>query len=376
MIKEYDATLIISCSERDADLYYATRFLAPDQFIFLKVKSEKIMMMTDLELDRAKAQARVDSVLSLSEYEERAKKKGIPEPGIIDSLDLFLAERGIRSIQVPAGFPIRYADELRGRGYQLESKKEPFFEDRMVKSDEELGYIRDTQRKTEEAMGEAISVIRDSIVKGNLLYYKDDILTSDRIRRIIDYKLMDLKCIAEHTIVAVGTEGCDPHNEGSGPLRPHQPIIIDLFPRSTRTRYFADMTRTVVKGKTPDRLKKMYEAVISSQERGISLIRDGMDARIVHNNVSDCLKSFGFETGIINGRMQGFFHGTGHGIGLDVHEPPRISKAGYTLKKGNIVTVEPGLYYADIGGVRIEDMVLVTEEGCINLTTYPKTLEV
>ncbi len=350
--------------------------MAPDPFIFLKVKSEKIMMMTDLELDRAKNQARADRVISLSVYEERAKKKGNLEPGIIDSLDLFLKERGIRSMQVPAGFPIRYADELRGRGYQLESKKDPFFEDRMIKMDEEVRFIKDTQKKTGEAMGEAISAIRNSHVKGDLLYYRDDILTSDKIRRIIDYKLMELECIAEHTIVAVGIEGCDPHNEGSGPLRPNQPIIIDLFPRSTKTRYFADMTRTVVKGKAPDRLKKMYEAVISAQEKGISLIRDGIDGRMVHSNVSDCLKRFGFETGIINGRMQGFFHGTGHGIGLDVHEPPRISKVGYTIKRVNIVTVEPGLYYADIGGVRIEDMVLVTEEGCINLTEYPKVLEV
>jgi Xaa-Pro aminopeptidase len=246
----------------------------------------------------------------------------------------------------------------------------------MIKNDEEVRFIKDTQKKTEEAMGEAISAIRDSTVRGDLLYYKDDILTSDKIRRIIDYKLMDLECLAEHTIVAVGIEGCDPHNEGSGPLRPNQSIIIDLFPRSTKTRYFADMTRTVVKGKAPDRLKKMHEAVISSQERGISLIRNGIEGRQVHEEVSNVLKKFGFETGIINGRMQGFFHGTGHGLGLDVHEPPRISKVNYTLKKGNIVTVEPGLYYADIGGVRIEDMVLLTEDGCINLTEYPKVLEV
>lgn len=333
-------------------------------------------MMTDLEIDRAKAQASADRVLSLSEYEERAKKKGIPEPGIIDSFGLLLAERGIRSILVPASFPIRYADDLRGRGYRLESKKEPFFEERMIKSDEEVGYIKDTLRKTEAAMDEAISAIRSAEIKGDLLYYKGDILTSDRMRRIIDYKLMDLECIAEHTIVAVGIEGCDPHNEGSGPLRPNQPVIIDLFPRSMKTRYFADMTRTVVKGKAPDRLKKMYDAVFSAQEMAMSLIKDGVDGRWVHDEVSNRLKRSGFDTGLINGRMQGFFHGTGHGIGLDVHEPPRISKVSYILKKGNIVTVEPGLYYMDIGGVRIEDMVIVTEDGCVNLTEYPKILEV
>lgn len=333
-------------------------------------------MMTDLEIDRAKAQASADRVLSLSEYEERAKKKGIPEPGIIDSFGLLLAERGIRSILVPASFPIRYADDLRGRGYRLESKKEPFFEERMIKSDEEVEYIKDTLRKTEAAMDEAISAIRSAEIKGDLLYYKGDILTSDRMRRIIDYKLMDLECIAEHTIVAVGIEGCDPHNEGSGPLRPNQPVIIDLFPRSVKTRYFADMTRTVVKGKAPDRLKKMYDAVFSAQEMAMSLIKDGVDGRWVHDEVSNRLKRSGFDTGLINGRMQGFFHGTGHGIGLDVHEPPRVSKVSYILKKGNIVTVEPGLYYMDIGGVRIEDMVIVTEDGCVNLTEYPKILEV
>lgn len=332
--------------------------------------------MSDLEIDRAKAQAKVDRVLSLSEYEELAKKRGIAEPGIIDSFDLFLTEMGIKSILVPASFPIGYTDDLRKRGYHLESKREPFFEERLIKSDEEVGYIKDTIRRTEEAMDEAISVIRDAEIRGDLLHYKDGILTSDRIKRIIDYRLRELDCLAEHTIVAVGIEGCDPHNEGSGPLKPNQSIIIDIFPRSIKTRYFADMTRTVVKGKAPDRLKKMYEAVLSAQEMAISLIKDGVDGKWVHDEVSNRLKRFGFETGLIDGMMQGFFHGTGHGIGLDVHEPPRVSKVSYTLKKGNVVTVEPGLYYRDIGGVRIEDMVLVTEIGCINLTKYPKVLEV
>lgn len=368
--------MIIASSEREADLYYTTRFLAPDPFIFLQVKDEKIMLMTDLEIDRAKNQARANRILSLSAYEEQAKKKGISDPNIIDTLDLLLAEMGIKSILVPAGFPIRYADNLRKRGYQLESKKEPFFEERLIKSEEEAGYIKETIRNTEEAMDEAISVIRDAETRGDILYYKDSVLTSNMIRKIIDYKLMEVDCLAEHTIVAVGIEGCDPHNEGTGPLRPNQSIIIDLFPRSIKTRYFADMTRTVVKGKAPDRLKKMYEAVLSAQETAINLIKDGVDGKCVHDEVANRLKGFGFETGLINGRMQGFFHGTGHGVGLDIHEPPRVSKVSYTLKKGNIVTVEPGLYYADIGGVRLEDMVLITDNSCINLTRYPKVLEV
>jgi Xaa-Pro aminopeptidase len=183
---------------------------------------------------------------------------------------------------------------------------------------------------------------------------------------------MENDCIAEHTIIACGEQGVDPHNQGRGPIRPNQGIIFDIFPRSSQSRYFADMTRTVVKGRAPDELRRLYDAVLASQLRGIELIRDGASGSAIHAEVNRTLEARGYMTGVVNGRNQGFFHGTGHGVGLDIHELPRISRLDCELRTGHVVTVEPGLYYPGRGAVRIEDMVLVEPEGCRNLTRSSK----
>jgi Xaa-Pro aminopeptidase len=183
---------------------------------------------------------------------------------------------------------------------------------------------------------------------------------------------MEHDCIAQHTIIACGEQGVDPHNEGSGPIRAHQGIIFDIFPRSSRSRYFADMTRTVVKGKASDELRRLYEVVLAAQLRGTELVRDGASGAAVHAEVARAMEARGYPTGVVDGRHQGFFHGTGHGVGLDIHELPRIGRVDHQLRAGNVVTVEPGLYYAGRGAVRIEDMVVVEADGCRNLTCFPK----
>ena len=213
-------------------------------------------------------------------------------------------------------------------------------------------------------------------MRDDLLWRRGEVLTAEAVKRLIAVKLLEDGLIAENTIVACGQDGCDPHNRGSGPLRPGQSIILDIFPRDSESRYHADITRTVVKGRAPGALRRTYDAVLAGQECAFRLIRDGADGESVHREVQQALEAHAFKTGEVNGRMQGFFHGTGHGLGLDIHEPPRVSKTQATLRTGNVVTVEPGLYYPDVGGVRIEDVVVVTETGCRNLTQCPKTLEV
>jgi Xaa-Pro aminopeptidase len=290
-------------------------------------------------------------------------------------LDAVLRERGAGRLLVPGNFGVEYADPLRARGYTLTVKREPFFEERVVKREEEIDYIVATQRATEEAVDAAIGAIRDAKVGGDgFLFLDGERLTSEMLKKIINVKLMESDCVAQHTIVAAGVHGVDPHHQGTGPIRAHESIVMDVFPRSGRTRYFADMTRTVVKGRASPKLKSMYRAVLNAQERGIELVRDGADGKAIHAEVNRVMEKDGFTTGVVGGRMQGFFHGTGHGLGLDIHEPPRISKAGVVLKSGYVVTVEPGLYYLDAGAVRIEDLVVVTPTGCRNLTTFPKGL--
>ena len=369
------AILMIANSELDSNLYYATKFLAPDPFIFIQTNGQKTLVMSDLELDRARSQARVGEVLSYSSVEQKLKEKGLADPKTTDVVDACLKERGVKRLLVPGDFGFRHAQSLQSKGYTLTVKPDPFFEDRVLKSSEEIEAITQTQRATEAAVLAAIEVIRESKIKKDELHGSEGVLTSEAIKKIINVKLMEMDCIAQHTIVACGIQGCDPHDEGSGPLRPNQSIVMDVFPRSGRTRYYADMTRTVVKGRASDALRKLYDTVRRGQEEGIAMVRDGVEGHTIHQRIMALFEQSGYPTGPKNGRMQGFFHGTGHGVGLDIHEPPRISKAGWTLKAGEVVTVEPGLYYPEIGAVRIEDLVVVTKTGCENLTRFPKVLE-
>jgi Xaa-Pro aminopeptidase len=371
-----EARLIIAASEADANLYYATQFLAPDPFVFLGHGSEKILLVSDLELNRARVQASVDRVLAIREYEERVKAAGTERPTLTDALFELLKERGVHSLLVPANFAVEHADRLRGRGITIHVKSEPFFEERLVKSPHEVQAIAEAMRRTEAAMHVAMSAIRQAEVRDGILWWDGEVLTAEVVKRLMARQLLEEGLIVQHTIVACGEDGCNPHNEGSGPLRAGQAIIIDIFPRDLTSRYYADITRTVVKGQAPDRLRRMYDAVAAAQSRALELIRDGADAEAIHGEVQGSLEERGFQTGEVNGKMQGFFHGTGHGLGLEVHELPRISKVKTTLRTGNVVTVEPGLYYPGDGGVRIEDVVVVTESGYQNLTTFPKTLEV
>ena len=369
------ATLFIAASETDSNLYYATRFIAPDPFIYLEVKGERLLVMSDLEVDRARHQATVDRVLSYSEVERRAKAQGMKDPGTIDVIHLLLQDAGLKEILVPPTFPFLHASRLQELGYRLRTKREPFYERRVVKSDEEVRHIEAAQRATETAVAAAHRELRRAEIRDRHLWLEGEVLTSERIKKLINVALMECDCVAQHTIVAGGEQACDPHDEGSGPLPAHRSIIFDVFPRSANSRYFADMSRTVIRGHASPELVRLYQAVKDAQEEAIGKIRDGADGAVIHQGICDRFEKAGYKTGLVNGRMQGYFHGTGHGVGLDIHESPRISRTGSLLQEGHVVTVEPGLYYPGLGAVRIEDMVLVTKDGCRNLTNFPKVFE-
>ena len=367
------ATVFIAASETDANLYYATKFIAPDPFIYLEIKGERILVMSDLEVDRAKSQSSVDRVLSYSEIERKAKSKG--GTGAVDVVHAVLHEAGISKVLVPGNFPFSHACRLQELGYQVQTKKDPFYERRVVKTAEEIRYIEAAQRATEQAVATAHAALHRSTIQKNELWLDGEPLTSERMKKVINVALMECDCVAQHTIVAAGEQACDPHNEGSGPLPAHRSIIFDVFPRSATTRYFADMSRTVVRGMPSPELKRLYQTVKDAQEEAITKVKDGADGQKIHEGICARFEKAGYKTGLVNGRMQGYFHGTGHGVGLDIHEAPRISRTGSLLQEGHVVTVEPGLYYPGLGAVRIEDMVLVTKDGCRNLTNFPKTFE-
>ncbi|MGH7889055.1 MAG: M24 family metallopeptidase, partial [Thermodesulfobacteriota bacterium] len=369
--------LIIDSSENNADLYYKTRFFVPDPAIYIEHKEKQILILSDLELDRGKTEARVDEVIPLSEYRKMLPAKKRSKLSLTDVVGLVLKELKVKSAVVPGSFTIKYADELRRLGYGIDYKKtEPFFEERLRKTAQEIDFIRDALKKTAKAMALAIRMISLSEIRKDRLFLNGKALTSERIKGEINAELSRLGFTAEHTIVAGGTQSSMPHHTGEGPLLAEKPIVIDIFPRSQENGYFGDMTRTVVKGEPSEEVERMYQTVLKGQKLGISLIKGGVKGKEVHGAIVDFFKKNGFETGNIDGKQQGFIHSTGHGLGLEIHEPPRVSSGDDVLEEGNVVTVEPGLYYEKLGGVRIEDVVVVKKNGCMNLTRCPKRFRV
>jgi Xaa-Pro aminopeptidase len=182
--------------------------------------------------------------------------------------------------------------------------------------------------------------------------------------------------VPAHTICAPGDQAVDPHEGGHGPIRANQPVVMDIFPRSEATGYFGDLTRTVVRGKASFALHELYAIVHAGVRLGHRLVRPGAEGMEIHSAIQGLFERQGYKTGVKHGRMQGFFHGTGHGLGLQIHEAPSIGKRPCRLRAGHVVTVEPGLYYLGLGGVRIEDVALVTKTGSRCLTRVPKQLEI
>ena len=367
--------LMVASSERDANMLYATRLFAPDPFIWFETRGKSYVVMNDLEIDRARKQATVDRVLSFTRYQKKLRSAGVREPRFADILNCVLREFRVRNVEVPAHFPIGFVRKL--RGIRVTVKPEPFFPEREIKTPSEIVKLVNALRLSEEAMGAALDVLRTShIGRGKFLYWRKQKLTAECVQGVIHATIAGLGGTAAHTIVACGNRGCDPHETGYGPLRAHTPIMIDIFPRDTKTGYFGDITRTVVRGRASDAVKKMYTVVGMAQKLAFQKMRAGVDGKVVHNAVLKFFTDEGFRTGRVRGRMQGFFHGTGHGLGLEVHERPHVGGVSDILRAGHVVTVEPGLYYPGIGGVRLEDVVVIQEKGARNLTRFPKMLEI
>ena len=375
-LKGADALLMIGSSERCANLFYATRFRAPDPFVFLWTSSEKIMLARNLELGRARDQACVNRVLPYAEYEKRAKARGRERPNSDAVLLELLRGLGLEKLQVPADFPLGTADFLRGEGIELVVASEPLFPQRKIKDAREIEGMRRAMRAAEAGMETAINGLRVADVRDSVLFLNGDVLTSERLRRLVHQTLMDCDTIGEHTIIAGGDQGCDPHQVGSGPLRAGEPIVIDIFPRDEASGYYGDLTRTFCKGPASKPVQHLHETVLKAQQLGLDHIRPGAEGHLIHEAIQRFFRDAGYETGEQAGYMQGYIHSTGHGLGLEIHEGPKIGPHGDVLEAGHVVTMEPGLYYRGLGGVRIEDTVVVCEGGYENLSSVPKVLEV
>jgi Xaa-Pro aminopeptidase len=374
--------LVIGAPVHDADAYHLSGFLAPDAVICLRVAGKRYLAISSLEYGRAAKEAPVDELLSYDELEitrlSRELKSGAK--GYAAAIANLLEKLGATGspIAVPPGLGVIYADELRARGVTITPDRVVFEGLRRSKTEAEISDIERTQAAVEAACAHARSILAESDVgSDDSLVWRGEPLTSELLRSEIDVELLRRNCAADGTIAAGGPQGADPHERGHGPLKAGESIIVDIFPMDLSTRYYSDMTRTFVKGEPNEGSRKMYAAVLESQEAALSMIKAGVNGRDVHRKVADVLHEAGYKTNVHDQEpgkplTEGFFHGTGHGVGLEIHEAPRIAPVDEELIPGDVVSVEPGVYDPEVGGVRIEDLVVVTEEGCRNLTHFPK----
>lgn len=369
--------LIVADTEHDANMLYAVGMFVPDPFIYLRIRGRDYVMMNDLEIDRARKAAPHCSVLALSDFQGRLRRAGGKKTGFAEVIQAILRDKKVSSISVPSNFPLGLAVDLQRLGIKVKPRAGTFFVEREQKTAQEVKKISAALMMAEVGMAEGIEALRTSkIGKDRRLIYRGAPLTSEKLRSIIDTAILQTSGLANHTIVAGGKQACDPHEAGFGPLRANEPIILDIFPRSQKTGYFGDITRTVVRGRASEAVRRLYDTVLHGQLLAFRKVQAGTPTSEVHTTVQDFFTAQGYKTGKRNGRMEGFFHGTGHGLGLEIHEAPRMGTGSTgVLKPGFVVTVEPGLYYPELGGVRLEDVALVKERGARNLTQFEKILE-
>ncbi|MET1123887.1 MAG: Xaa-Pro peptidase family protein [Archaeoglobaceae archaeon] len=340
---------VMYASSRNADFYYLTRFKTSDPCVYVVCEDTELLVVPKMEVNRASRESRVREIAS---YEDLGYKELVAEYGraaISELIVRLLKECRAKVVAVPDDFPASIAFRLREE-FEVVFEN-PAREKRMVKTSEEVREIA--------KVCEATLLAFDWVVRNF------GFSSCEELRNALEAKLYELGLLAEDTIAASGRLSADPHERGSGVIEDH--VVLDVFPRSRTSMYYADFTRTIFVERNGE-LEEMYGAVVDAQEEAIKMLRDGVDARDVHQRVVEVLNERGFKTR----GGEGFVHSTGHGVGLEVHEEPRIGERSCILKRGMVVTVEPGLYYRRIGGVRCEDLVVIKKNGCEVLTKYPK----
>ena len=368
--KDFDAFLMRESSE-NANMYYLTQFPRSDPFIFLRQNGESRIIVSQLEYSRAKEEAKVDEVLSKDEFATEIDGKRTA-----NLIEVVADKSDIDRLAVPNDFPLKLADELRDE-IELQPVENRVMEARKVKGEEEVEKLRTAQKATEVAMQKVKSMIEDAEIRDGELYLEDEMLTSEKVKREAQKFLLDKDCSTpEGMIVACGEDSAKPHSTGSGVLKAGKPIVVDIFPQH-ENRYFGDMTRTFVKDKMSEELREMKDAVMKARKAAFKVLEQGagVDASEVHAAACDVFEERGFDTLRQSNTEFGFIHSTGHAVGLELHETPGIGRKE-ELEAGNVLTIEPGLYLPEIGGVRIEDMILVKEDGFENFNTMNREVKV
>lgn len=356
--------LIYADSESNADQLYFSKVFVPDPFLSFGIGKKKYAIVNDLEYTRLKKEAVFDDVLSLGELQKIAEKRfRKKKTDLSDIIRIVVDEYKIRSFVIPPDFPVRLALGLIKKKIKFKVSRGSLFPSRAIKNDEEAKAIREGNAASAAGIRMAEYILDRSSIKNGKIYYGSRYLTSERLREEIEITCLKKGGIASHTITAGGNQACDPHCQGYGVLRANEFIVVDVFPRIKHTGYYGDMTRTFLKGRSNENQQKLISTVKKAHRNVLGKLKGGISASKVHNEVKVFFKNNGYITSKNDDIIEGYFHGTGHGLGLEIHEEPSLSSNGSTLKTGMVVTVEPGLYYPGLGGCRIEDVVRIKRDG-------------
>ena len=360
--------LLYANSRTSADILYFSGVSIHDDYFCFTIGDKKCALLSPLEVGRARRASALDEIFDYSEV-AAAMPKNAPKK-YVDAVAFLLKKRGVRALAVPANFPISAFAELAERGFDMAFCDGDFLPERAVKTRRETAQIERANGVASECFALVEDILRKSKISGKKLLYKGEILTCEFLRAEIEKLSISLGADALDTIAACGDGACDPHEVGRGAVLPHSLIVFDIFPRLRESGYFGDMTRTFLKGEPTPQQAALVDAVLRAQKIGLKAVRAGVDGAKVHAEVAAFFEKSGYKTELKNGKWGGFFHSTGHGVGLDVHESPSLGSRKCILESGNVVTVEPGLYYRGIGGCRIEDNVLVQKSGAKLLSHY------
>ena len=365
---------------RSPELRHEVPIGIPDPFLYAEVGGVKHIVIGSLEIPRLRALGAYEIHPTEEFGSDDLVAAGLTFHEIADEIvRRAVAALGVTKASVPDDFPLRYADVLRGSGVELETDYELFDDRRRVKNAGEVAGIRRAQRAAEAGMDAARELLRRATANGGGLAVDGKPLTSERIKVAIAEAFVANGATAEDFIVSHGPQSAVGHDMGSGPLQAGEPIVIDLWPRDNESACYADMTRTFVVGEIPDELLAWHRLVKDSLDTSFALVREGADCRAIYDASCEGFEAAGFPTSRTKepGKPleDGYFHSLGHGVGLEVHEQPGMGRASQsTLRAGDVVTLEPGLYRPGFGGLRLEDLVLVTAHGAENLTQYPYDL--
>ena len=371
------ALLCYANPENDADLFYFGRVFVPDPFIAFGIDGKKYALVNRLEFNRVQHESAFDEVLPLETWLKKTKDAfNLPRAETADVICLIKKEWQINRFCIGPQFPAGVALELLAKGVKLVVEDKGLFPDRRLKTKEECIAIRESNTSAAAGIRTAQTLLESSTIQDGLLYFEDKPLTSEYIQREIAITCLQNGTSVNHTIVAGGDDACDPHCTGSGPLRANELIIVDVFPRSSLSGYYGDMTRTFLKGKASHEQRRLVQAVQEAQKLAIEQLHNNAEASQVHEAAAAHFRKEGFLDHQDGDIHQGFLHGTGHGLGLEIHESPSVSPRGGRLNTGMVVTIEPGLYYHGRGACRIEDVFCITDTGAEPLSNYPYDWEI